>query len=846
MISNNKPDSISLGTRTSLVFVDKNVSVLATNKLPFRTYHYITINDIDLDHDVFIIGSKSQQSEITTIYKALLAKSERNVYARLYDDGLGSFKDVKQFMEWLEQAEGTELVELLEKWLLLDCVENVESKKTKAKPKANSKAKHPAGDSTKQETTANDTPPNPPKADPTKVESEWKDRISPLNEANLYLDQVGNNLTFFADRENFYHWSGTHWKPSKQLDVTKKVQNFLLTEKIDYQSPSYLKQVVEEVAIRLRTDYTHTEALFDYIPFTNGYLDLNTLELITDIEAIKKIGLTCCLPFRYQKFLSLGDSFIKDNHINHGLNSPAKPILEWMLEAQDGDYQRVTKLLAICNAVITRKFAKYQKFIYCLGKPRTGKTTFMRLLEAMVGRENCLYLKLSQITDRFALAEAMDKLLIMFGDEGKTRIGKQTEMFKDLSGGGSFQSERKFKDGVLATISGTFGIVGNQPVFSGGDAAIDARKCLIEFNRIVPEADRDIYLIEKLTETSAMESFIGLVLSLPDTMVKSYLRGTGEGRIASLEISLMENDATEDSVKGFWNERIRVNPAGRLYIGNAKTTDVIRYAYASYQDRCDEQGIPPSHRVGLKTFRTRLLGIADNLNVDYQVDLRDEIGHRYVSGLELLSKPNSYCELDTLTDELRKKLIEKQSVNPSIRQNETQEPCQTVVTVLDGLKNNPSSIRQVDGSIRQEAQSVKSESVEIDDQSTNAIESSNELDGLTGSDGFLTGFDGLKNNPTSTQSLTSKGIEKTLDGLTDSNEKLLNFLPTEVNFLFEVGEIVKLRTGCPDENCWVIKKRELEDGTKPSYYLKHANGRYSPTEKYEDALEKIVSQLPLF
>ncbi|MFZ4669917.1 MAG: DNA primase family protein [Microthrixaceae bacterium] len=94
-----------------------------------------------------------------------------------------------------------------------------------------------------------------------------------------------------------------------------------------------------------------------------------------------------------------------------------------------------------------------------VGSGRNGKSTFLRLLEEMLGRRNCSSVPLQNLSEhRFAAAELFLKSANVCGDLAATHL-RDTSTFKQLTGGDPVFAERKHRDPFRFTWWGT-------PIFS--------------------------------------------------------------------------------------------------------------------------------------------------------------------------------------------------------------------------------------------------------------------------------------------------------------------------------------------------------------------------------------------
>ena len=101
-------------------------------------------------------------------------------------------------------------------------------------------------------------------------------------------------------------------------------------------------------------------------------------------------------------------------------------------------------LLEYAGYCMTRD-VRQQKFLILNGEGGTGKSTVIRLIEAMIGRENLSSISLSELTQRFSVYGLMGKLLNSCADLELTAL-EDTSTIKKVLGEDTLRAEAKGKD----------------------------------------------------------------------------------------------------------------------------------------------------------------------------------------------------------------------------------------------------------------------------------------------------------------------------------------------------------------------------------------------------------------
>jgi len=183
---------------------------------------------------------------------------------------------------------------------------------------------------------------------------------------------------------------------------------------------------VNEVLDHIRRSTLHHRSEFDQnkyiINVKNGLLDIRTLELKPhDPEYLSIIQLP--VEWNPKAECPRWDQFIKE-----------------IVEEEDA------KVLQEFAGYMLLRDCRFQKALMLVGSGANGKSTFLNIIIKMLGRHNCAFRSLQELTtNRFAPADLFGKLANIYDDLPPETL-TNTGIFKILVTGGEIQAEKKFKN----------------------------------------------------------------------------------------------------------------------------------------------------------------------------------------------------------------------------------------------------------------------------------------------------------------------------------------------------------------------------------------------------------------
>ncbi|MCS5648192.1 MAG: phage/plasmid primase, P4 family, partial [Dehalococcoidia bacterium] len=239
---------------------------------------------------------------------------------------------------------------------------------------------------------------------------------------HISQDQNGNLIYV---NQNFWSYAGGIWKRIEDVQIKAQIRIFLSSrEEIKYLITSALiEDVYKQVGIIL---IVPPDFLFNREPmvlnFSNGTLDLNG-------------GLFSGLH-RRELFQNIQFPYDFDRK----LQCPNWVLFLKSLEFDPDTLSRLQEWAGYCLLPIV--YGNLQISLFFIGEGANGKSVFLETLAAVL--DNVSHLELSELFDRFKIAELEGKLANICTDVETTKV--MDARFKKIVAGEPQSAERKFKD----------------------------------------------------------------------------------------------------------------------------------------------------------------------------------------------------------------------------------------------------------------------------------------------------------------------------------------------------------------------------------------------------------------
>lgn len=275
-------------------------------------------------------------------------------------------------------------------------------------------------------------------------------------------------------------------------------------------------------------------------------------------------------PLKHQ-MIPHDPKYFSVNQLPHSFYPDADPsgehICQWLERIADPD--DLEMLLQYAGYCMTRD-TRQQKFLILRGSGGTGKSTLIRLIEAVVGAENISNVSLSQLTQRFAAFGLLGKLVNSCADLEVASL-RDTSIIKKVLGEDRISAESKGKDQIFfRNYSKLIFSTNELPVIEKEKTNGFYRRLLVLTMDRVPE-HQDPDLFSGLV--SEIDVFIHMCVAALERMLKAGCIHESKGSIEG--VKQLRRDS--DTVQAFLDE---------CCIQNMKGTEKKSELYAAYCRYC--------------------------------------------------------------------------------------------------------------------------------------------------------------------------------------------------------------------------------------------------------------------
>ena len=283
-------------------------------------------------------------------------------------------------------------------------------------------------------------------------------------------------------------------------------------------------------------------------------------------------------------FSEFSPEYIITNKIPHNYNPNAENELlnKVMLKLACGD-ETVLKLLYQAVGYCFYRRNELRKSFWLLGEKRNGKSSFLDMVQTLLGEVNVSNLDLCDIGDRFRTAELSGKLANI-GDDISDEWLSNTATFKKVVSGDVVTIERKGKDPAkLRSFSKFFFSANSLPRLGKGkdSGAVMDRLVVIPFDATFSKDDPDYdpFIKYKLREEPVMEALIAKAIPA----LREVLADQEFAQCDRVKKNMVEYEKINNPILEFYEELSEVD-----YLN-----EPIKVVYSKYTGFCYGNNLQP-------------------------------------------------------------------------------------------------------------------------------------------------------------------------------------------------------------------------------------------------------------
>lgn len=390
----------------------------------------------------------------------------------------------------------------------------------------------------------------------------FKDNLVPsfYNEKGKFLFNVFGN--YIISSLNIRRISGQlHiYKDGAYEDGLKQIEHEMLKVIPDL-TQARRNEVLSYIDVVIQDNEISSDA--HLIAFKNGVYNLETDEL---------------LPF--------SPDYLITNKIDFNYNANAKSeLLERTLNRLACDDAEIRSLLEEMAGYCFYRRNELRKAFILIGDKANGKSTYLSMLQTMMGDKNTSSLDLKELSERFKTAELFRKL-VNLGDDIDDEFIANTAVFKKLVSGDRLSAERKGQDPFEFSNYSKFIFSANTlPRVRDKTGAVIDRLIILPFNAHFNKDDPDYspYIKYELNQDASIEYLIKLGIQ----GLKRVLKRRAFSYSKKVQQNLDEYNELNNPVLMFFKE----------YSENELCRESIQFWYAKYQEFCTINGMQPVSNV---------------------------------------------------------------------------------------------------------------------------------------------------------------------------------------------------------------------------------------------------------
>ena len=367
------------------------------------------------------------------------------------------------------------------------------------------------------------------------------------NKIILDEDVITKNDIMFIYNDGYY-------KP-----ISENEMHYLIHHKYDKRAKDFKRnEIVKFIKVKtnIRDEVVDKDAMM--LNVNNGRINLQTKEHEEHTEAAYD---TIRVPFNFNEEAK-----------------PSQTLKSFLRFISNGEKKKLTLLYEMIGLCLVKRPIIEVMFILVGEQGANGKSTFLDIVENLLGQENVSNIDLGEIgTDEYAGFELYSKLANI-GDDLKLSALKDTGNIKTLISGKSINAKVKFKARFKFKNFATQIFAANRiPITYDKTGGFYRRFVIIRFNKSVPPGERDPFLIDKITSEDYEFLLHKAIDAVADVIEKNELTRLQESdeeleqyktENSSILVFLQEGGLGQDEIHGHG----------------------VRELYTLYKEYCEDTG----------------------------------------------------------------------------------------------------------------------------------------------------------------------------------------------------------------------------------------------------------------
>lgn len=382
-----------------------------------------------------------------------------------------------------------------------------------------------------------------------------KSKNSLILKSGILAEYLAENMNFIFARGTVYQYCDGVYKALKEEEVKAIIYSKLNR---NYSKSTQVKDVLDQLKIQILFDPSLLDSPqhLRTINFKNGLYDIENRKLNPHA-------------------LDFYTTFQVNAEYNPSADCPH--FMNFIAKSMDADdiliAQELLGYLLIPTTVAEKAFILY-------GPGRSGKSTFLKLIEFILGKEHYSSISMQDLADKFKPALLVDKLANIFADLPNKRL-EDTGIFKAIVSGDTIVVQDKFGKPFPFNNKARLIFSCNELPANYIDRTdgFFRRLIILPFLNQVPESEIDPFLLSKLQ--GEVEGIILWALAGLERLIKNKFQFTKSDTTQKL---LDEYRKESNNVIWFIEEYCELIPGEKEY---------SQSLYQFYKDKCEENGKQP-------------------------------------------------------------------------------------------------------------------------------------------------------------------------------------------------------------------------------------------------------------